>query len=95
MSRSDLLDRFNFLALPGTAGHHVTNATRGAAIKRFYMYEKLRQADSAETDQLELDSWLNIIEWWAQVREVTEDSILEQIEDNFRSHPEHSMCMFL
>ena len=30
-SRSDLLDRFNFLALPGTAGHHITKATRDAA----------------------------------------------------------------
>ena len=81
MSRSDLLDRFNFLALPGTAGHHITKATRDAACTRFYMYEKLRQAASAETDQPELDSWLKIIECGTQMREVTEDSILEQIED--------------
>ena len=81
MSRSDLLDRFNFLALPGTAGHHITKATRDAACTGFYMYEKLRQAASAETDQPELDSWLKIIECGTQMREVTEDSILRQIED--------------
>ena len=81
MSRSDLLERYNFLALPGTAGHHVTKATRDVTCSRFYMYEKLPQAAFAETDQPELDSWLKIIECGTQMREVTEDSILKQIED--------------
>ena len=76
MSRSDLCERFNFLALPGKAGHHVTKATRDAPCTRFYMYEKQRKAASAETHQPELDCWLKTIECRTQMREVTKNSIL-------------------
>lgn len=81
MSRSELLDRFNFLALPGTACHHVPRAQKEAAKGRFTIYEQLRRIAN-DADKQEGDSrWLQILECGAMMRETTEDNILEQIED--------------
>ena len=49
MPRSELLDRYNFLVLPGTSCHHVPRAHTDTAKARYRTYERLRGLANGES----------------------------------------------
>lgn len=81
MPRTELLDRFNFLALPGTSCHHIPRVHKEEAKARLMAYEKLRRmANGDKASEVEV-RWLQILECGAMMRDTTEDAILCQMED--------------
>ena len=80
MPRSELLDRFNFLALPGTSCHHVPRVHKETVKGRFQIYERLRKLATGDTERQEDSKWLQILECGAMMRDTSEDLILDQID---------------
>ena len=80
MPRSELLDRFNFLALPGTSCHHVPRAHKEIAKARFHTYERLRVLANGESAVENDVKWLQILECGAMMRNTAEDCLLDLLE---------------
>ena len=81
VNRSDLLDRFNFLALPGTSCHHIPRSQKETAKSRFFTYERLRKLAVGEASQEDSVKWLQILECGAMMRDTSEDVIMDQLKD--------------
>ena len=75
--QTDLLDRFNFLALPGTAAHKTPRHSPSymSSKSRLYTYELLRAiANGKHKDK----QWLSMIEAGAMMRDTSNDKLLKQ-----------------
>ena len=79
MPRSKFLDRYNFLALPGTSCHHVPRAHKDTAKAR-YTYERLRGLANCESANESNVKWLQILECGAMMRYTSEDALLDLLE---------------
>ena len=80
MPGSELLDRFNFLALPGTSCHHVPRAHKETAKARYHIYERLREMANGESTEDSDIKWLQILECGAMMRDTSEDALLDLLE---------------
>ena len=74
---TDLLDSFNFLALPGTDAHKAPrhSASYMASKSRLYTYEFLRAIANGECMD---DRWLSMVEGGAMLRDTSNDDLLKQ-----------------
>ncbi|MCW4344682.1 MAG: hypothetical protein N0E48_15200 [Candidatus Thiodiazotropha endolucinida] len=75
--QSDVLDHFNFLALPGTAAHRAPKQSASYMIvrSRYYNYEVLR---AIANDELRDSKWLSMLEAGAMMRDTTNDKLLKE-----------------
>lgn len=64
LSRSFLLDKYNFLALPGSGKVKRENSEKGSAKSRFYLYQVLKEVanskEPSEAEKSQIDSLLMI-----------------------------------
>jgi hypothetical protein len=76
INRTDLLDKYNYLALPGTSedGKHSDNKVRNKA--RYYNYEFLRIVANRKTTSREDKEFVEMIERAASVRNKSVDFLV-------------------
>ena len=76
IQQGDLLDAFNFLALPGTAAHKVNKSVPSyLTIKsRFFNYSTLR---AIAVGELKDEKWLTMLEAGAMMRDTANDKLLK------------------
>ena len=76
IQQGDLLDTFNFLALPGTAAHKVNKSVPSyLTIKsRFFNYSTLR---AIAVGELKDEKWLTMLEAGAMMRDTANDKLLK------------------
>lgn len=74
--RTEVLDKFNFLALPGTAAHKVSKHCSGYMVtkSRFYTYETLRKIATCSYKD---EKWLTMVEAGAMMRDTCNDKLLK------------------
>ena len=77
ITQTDLLDQFNFLALPGTVSHKPPrrSASYMANKGRLYTYELLRAIANEEYQD---NNWLSMVEGGAMFRDTSNDRLLKQ-----------------
>ncbi|KAL3889353.1 hypothetical protein ACJMK2_001697 [Sinanodonta woodiana] len=76
--RLDLLDTFNFLALPGTATYHLRKKDQCLAKSRYYTYEVLRQVAKEGGEEPPMKHWLSILEQGTEHRDKDYDSLIQK-----------------
>ena len=76
VTQSDLLDHFNFLALPGTAAHRAPKKSSSYMLckSRLYTYELLRAMANEEHHD---DQWLTMVEARTMMRSTANDKFLK------------------
>lgn len=74
--QADLLDSFNFLALPGTAAHKTPKSLPSYLMikSRLFNYETLRSIANGE---LKDEKWLSMLEAGAMMRDTSNDKLLK------------------
>ena len=74
--QADLLDSFNFLALPGTAAHKTPKSLHSYLMikSRLFNYETLRSIANGE---LKDEKWLSMLEAGAMMRDTSNDKLLK------------------
>ena len=77
ITQTDLLDQFNFLALPGTVSHKPPRGSSSymANKGRLYTYELLRAIANEEYQD---NNWLSMVEGGAMFRDTSNDRLLKQ-----------------
>ncbi|KAL3887635.1 hypothetical protein ACJMK2_000031 [Sinanodonta woodiana] len=75
--RLDLLDTFNFLALPGTATYHLRKKDQCLAKSRYYTYEVLRLVAKEGGEEPPMKHWLSILEQGTEHRDKDYDSLIQ------------------
>ena len=73
IERTDLLDKFNFLALSGTIDKPVKKNNQIKRKTRYYIYEQLKSIVQDNTGD---EKWLRIIERSCALRNRTTDDLL-------------------
>ena len=79
ISRHNLLDKYNFLVLPGSAKLRIAKEEKIDHKTRFYNYQKLRRIANSLSHSKEEESWLNIFEK-AKMDKSNADRLIEAIE---------------
>ena len=79
IERTDLLDKFNFLALPGTVEKVIRKSDQVKRKTRYYIYEQLKQIANGERDGDE--TWIRMVERSCALRDRSTDRILESINE--------------
>lgn len=80
LDRSDILDEFNFLALPGTKAYTLPDKVKHpASHSRFDMYTTLRFI--ANGKGMKDEKWLSMVECGCMLRETKNDKLLRQCQN--------------
>ncbi|XP_053398666.1 uncharacterized protein LOC128556870 [Mercenaria mercenaria] len=77
LERSDILDQFNFLVLPGTKAYCLPDAGKDpTAHSRYHTYATLRMI--ANSKNIKSEKWLAMLECSSMLRDTTNDKLLRQ-----------------
>jgi hypothetical protein len=79
IERTDLLDKFNFLALPGTIEKVVKKGDQVKRKTRYYLYEQPKQIAKGEKDGEE--TWIRMIERSCALRDKSTERILDAVNE--------------
>lgn len=78
IERIDLLDKFNFLALPGTVEKTAKKTDHVVRKSRYYIYEQLKNIVSSNSGD---SVWIRMLERSCALRDRSTDNFLAVVED--------------